>query len=173
MIPGLFGNYTLRVSRQTDHLTVTSAHAPQRPRSRILRWVQWAWVLMSCCTTEYSLENLYYGIFQKSIYDICEGGGKHHRFFGISNGLLFRSVWIRLIPRISVGVPARGRGVCSRQAGGRRDVRGIPRAWLEKMRLSAHHPTDLWGSPVVKVSDYGRHVLRSSPVPLKTRRVGE
>ncbi|GFW38187.1 uncharacterized protein TNCV_3839151 [Trichonephila clavipes] len=30
-----------------------------------------------------------------------------------------------------------------------------------------------FGSPVVKVSDHGRHVLRSGPVPLKTRRVGE
>ncbi|GFU18279.1 integrase catalytic domain-containing protein [Trichonephila clavipes] len=29
------------------------------------------------------------------------------------------------------------------------------------------------GSPVVKVSDHGRHVMSSSPVPLKTRRVGQ
>ncbi|GFT34561.1 hypothetical protein TNCV_4125191 [Trichonephila clavipes] len=29
------------------------------------------------------------------------------------------------------------------------------------------------GSPVVKVSDNGRHVMSSSPVPLKTRRVGQ
>ncbi|GFY01492.1 uncharacterized protein TNCV_2606791 [Trichonephila clavipes] len=29
------------------------------------------------------------------------------------------------------------------------------------------------GSPVVKVSDHGRHVMRSNPVPLKTRRVGQ
>ncbi|GFW51721.1 uncharacterized protein TNCV_1186531 [Trichonephila clavipes] len=29
------------------------------------------------------------------------------------------------------------------------------------------------GSPVVKVSNLGRHVLSSSPVPLKTRRVGQ
>ncbi|GFW08640.1 uncharacterized protein TNCV_2776611 [Trichonephila clavipes] len=29
------------------------------------------------------------------------------------------------------------------------------------------------GSPVVKVSDHGRHVMSSSPVPLKTLRVGE
>ncbi|GFW14465.1 hypothetical protein TNCV_298851 [Trichonephila clavipes] len=29
------------------------------------------------------------------------------------------------------------------------------------------------GSPVVKVSDHGRHVMSSSPVSLKTRRVGE
>ncbi|GFW80812.1 hypothetical protein TNCV_3778921 [Trichonephila clavipes] len=29
------------------------------------------------------------------------------------------------------------------------------------------------GSPVLKVSDHGRHVMSSSPVPLKTRRVGQ
>ncbi|GFX60584.1 uncharacterized protein TNCV_3061571 [Trichonephila clavipes] len=29
------------------------------------------------------------------------------------------------------------------------------------------------GDPVVKVSDHGRHVLSSSPVSLKTRRVGQ
>ncbi|GFU08993.1 uncharacterized protein TNCV_1318651 [Trichonephila clavipes] len=29
------------------------------------------------------------------------------------------------------------------------------------------------GSPVVKVSDHGRHVMSSSPIPLKTRRVGQ
>ncbi|GFX81934.1 uncharacterized protein TNCV_2571341 [Trichonephila clavipes] len=29
------------------------------------------------------------------------------------------------------------------------------------------------GSPVFKVSDLGRHVTSSSPVPLKTRRVGQ
>ncbi|GFX41997.1 uncharacterized protein TNCV_4516051 [Trichonephila clavipes] len=29
------------------------------------------------------------------------------------------------------------------------------------------------GSPVVKVSDHGRHVMSSSPVALKTRRVGQ
>ncbi|GFX76924.1 uncharacterized protein TNCV_2257871 [Trichonephila clavipes] len=29
------------------------------------------------------------------------------------------------------------------------------------------------GSPVVKVPDHGRHVMSSSPVPLKTRRVGQ
>ncbi|GFW31587.1 uncharacterized protein TNCV_4420201 [Trichonephila clavipes] len=28
------------------------------------------------------------------------------------------------------------------------------------------------GNPVVKVSDHGRHVMSSSPVPLKTHRVG-
>ncbi|GFW40333.1 uncharacterized protein TNCV_1018911 [Trichonephila clavipes] len=29
------------------------------------------------------------------------------------------------------------------------------------------------GSPVVKISDHGRHVMSSSPVPSKTRRVGQ
>ncbi|GFW84031.1 hypothetical protein TNCV_1662001 [Trichonephila clavipes] len=29
------------------------------------------------------------------------------------------------------------------------------------------------GSPVVQVSDQGRHVMSSSPEPLKTRRVGQ
>ncbi|GFU67099.1 uncharacterized protein TNCV_4969481 [Trichonephila clavipes] len=29
------------------------------------------------------------------------------------------------------------------------------------------------GSPVVKASDHGRHIMSSSPVPLKTRRVGQ
>ncbi|GFY26383.1 uncharacterized protein TNCV_25801 [Trichonephila clavipes] len=29
------------------------------------------------------------------------------------------------------------------------------------------------GSPVVEVSDHGRHVMSSSPVPLKTHRVRE
>ncbi|GFX62663.1 uncharacterized protein TNCV_4868231 [Trichonephila clavipes] len=29
------------------------------------------------------------------------------------------------------------------------------------------------GSPVVKASNHGRHVMRSIPVPLKTRRVGQ
>ncbi|GFW41927.1 uncharacterized protein TNCV_6361 [Trichonephila clavipes] len=30
-----------------------------------------------------------------------------------------------------------------------------------------------YGNPVVKVSDHGRHVMSSSPVPLKTCRVGQ
>ncbi|GFW06307.1 uncharacterized protein TNCV_37811 [Trichonephila clavipes] len=30
-----------------------------------------------------------------------------------------------------------------------------------------------FGSPVVKVSVHGRHVMSSSPAPLKTRRVGQ
>ncbi|GFT68497.1 hypothetical protein TNCV_1896941 [Trichonephila clavipes] len=34
-------------------------------------------------------------------------------------------------------------------------------------------PPGSCGSPVVKVCDRGRHVMSSSPVPLKTRRVGQ
>ncbi|GFU57026.1 hypothetical protein TNCV_1778951 [Trichonephila clavipes] len=30
-----------------------------------------------------------------------------------------------------------------------------------------------YGSPVVKVSDHGRHLMSSSPVPLRTRRAGQ
>ncbi|GFU20667.1 hypothetical protein TNCV_3176111 [Trichonephila clavipes] len=33
--------------------------------------------------------------------------------------------------------------------------------------------TDGCGSPVIKVSDHGRHVMSSSPVPLKTHPVGQ
>ncbi|GFU32950.1 hypothetical protein TNCV_4155401 [Trichonephila clavipes] len=33
MRPSLLGNETLRVLRQTDHLTGTSSHAPQCPRT--------------------------------------------------------------------------------------------------------------------------------------------
>ncbi|GFX99817.1 uncharacterized protein TNCV_258561 [Trichonephila clavipes] len=41
---------------------------------------------------------------------------------------------------------------------------------------SWHHLRRLWrgcGSPVVKVSNHGRHVMSSIPVPPKTRRVGQ
>ncbi|GFX59478.1 hypothetical protein TNCV_2342141 [Trichonephila clavipes] len=37
--------------------------------------------------------------------------------------------------------------------------------------LNAQHPD--CGSPVVKESEHGRHVMSPSPVPLKTRRVGQ
>ncbi|GFU63298.1 hypothetical protein TNCV_661321 [Trichonephila clavipes] len=37
--------------------------------------------------------------------------------------------------------------------------------------LGIHH-TWSCGSPVVRVSDHGKHAMSSSPVPLKTRRVG-
>ncbi|GFX59569.1 hypothetical protein TNCV_3053881 [Trichonephila clavipes] len=42
--------------------------------------------------------------------------------------------------------------------------------------LKSHHSNTVQGgcgSPVVKVSDHDRHVVSSSPVPLKTRRVGQ
>ncbi|GFV70761.1 hypothetical protein TNCV_2023251 [Trichonephila clavipes] len=35
-VPCLLGNSTLGILRQTDHLTGTSAHAPQSPKSRVL-----------------------------------------------------------------------------------------------------------------------------------------
>ncbi|GFX54615.1 uncharacterized protein TNCV_793011 [Trichonephila clavipes] len=38
---------------------------------------------------------------------------------------------------------------------------------------SARTPLNDTVSPVVKVSDHGRHVMSSSPVPPKTRLVGE
>ncbi|GFY35447.1 hypothetical protein TNCV_195401 [Trichonephila clavipes] len=41
------------VLRQTDHLTGTSARVPQRPWSRILRWVHKALALMGCGATEF------------------------------------------------------------------------------------------------------------------------
>ncbi|GFY10261.1 uncharacterized protein TNCV_2629401 [Trichonephila clavipes] len=41
--------------------------------------------------------------------------------------------------------------------------------WLIVYTFTSTHR----GSPVVKVSDHGRHVMSSSPVPLKTRRVGQ
>ncbi|GFV19423.1 transposable element Tc3 transposase [Trichonephila clavipes] len=39
--------------------------------------------------------------------------------------------------------------------------------------ISQAMPTEGCGRPVVKVSDHDRHVMCSSPVPLKTRRVGQ
>ncbi|GFX21785.1 hypothetical protein TNCV_2310641 [Trichonephila clavipes] len=39
--------------------------------------------------------------------------------------------------------------------------------------IRSAHPTSGCGSPVVKVLDHGRHVMSSSPVPLRTRRVGQ
>ncbi|GFW74041.1 hypothetical protein TNCV_545651 [Trichonephila clavipes] len=41
-----------------------------------------------------------------------------------------------------------------------------------QLRVDPRHLTWGCGSPVVKVSDHGRHVMSSSPVPRKTRRVG-
>ncbi|GFX94132.1 hypothetical protein TNCV_4291781 [Trichonephila clavipes] len=45
-----------------------------------------------------------------------------------------------------------------------------PKRGLEATLL---HGGEGCGSPVVKVSDHGSHVMNSSPVPLKTRRVGK
>ncbi|GFV92063.1 hypothetical protein TNCV_1894991 [Trichonephila clavipes] len=36
-----------------------------------------------------------------------------------------------------------------------------------------YHTTEGCGSPVFKVSDHDRHVMSLSPVPLKTRHVGQ
>ncbi|GFX37515.1 uncharacterized protein TNCV_4899451 [Trichonephila clavipes] len=41
------------------------------------------------------------------------------------------------------------------------------------MYAFSSHPAKGCGIPVVKVSDHGRHAMSSSPVPLKTRRVGQ
>ncbi|GFT94943.1 hypothetical protein TNCV_1472391 [Trichonephila clavipes] len=51
-------NLTLGVSRQTGHMTGTSAHAPQDLRARILSWAQLALALMGCRATE--LVKLYF-----------------------------------------------------------------------------------------------------------------
>ncbi|GFW77721.1 uncharacterized protein TNCV_134121 [Trichonephila clavipes] len=45
--------------------------------------------------------------------------------------------------------------------------------WCIRSRGVQQEVTQSCGSPVVKVSDHGRHVMSSSPVPLKTSRVGE
>ncbi|GFW75711.1 hypothetical protein TNCV_4428941 [Trichonephila clavipes] len=44
---------------------------------------------------------------------------------------------------------------------------------LDNFVQAIHRLVSRCGSPVVKVSDHGRHVISSSPVPLKTRRVRE
>ncbi|GFY35136.1 uncharacterized protein TNCV_5045111 [Trichonephila clavipes] len=50
----------------------------------------------------------------------------------------------------------------------------IPRGLtFTKITLTFYHNKGGCGSPMVQVSDHGRHVMSSSPVPLKTRRVGE
>ncbi|GFU44047.1 hypothetical protein TNCV_4963591 [Trichonephila clavipes] len=41
------------------------------------------------------------------------------------------------------------------------------------IRIRASNVLKTCGSPVVNVSDHGRHVMSSSPGPLKTRRVGQ
>ncbi|GFX94350.1 hypothetical protein TNCV_4293951 [Trichonephila clavipes] len=52
-----------------------------------------------------------------------------------------------------------------------RDERGS--SVTELIPLVAVPASNKWGcgSPVVKVSDHGKHVMSSCPVPLKTRRV--
>ncbi|GFW11386.1 hypothetical protein TNCV_3809061 [Trichonephila clavipes] len=61
--------------------------------------------------------------------------------------------------------------------------KAIVQAWTPRFRLAtdpenkqaiqSDGQSKSCGSPVVKVSDHGRHVMSSSPVPLKTRRVEE
>ncbi|GFU71615.1 uncharacterized protein TNCV_3035551 [Trichonephila clavipes] len=52
---------------------------------------------------------------------------------------------------------------------------GVDNASHELVALTTRLPPPLrgCGSPVVKVSNHGRHVMSSIPVPLKTRRVGQ
>ncbi|GFV39080.1 hypothetical protein TNCV_4339681 [Trichonephila clavipes] len=45
--------------------------------------------------------------------------------------------------------------------------------WFATLRLSSVKLRTTCGIPVVKVSDHDRHVMSSSPVPLKTHRVGQ
>ncbi|GFX48988.1 uncharacterized protein TNCV_2797791 [Trichonephila clavipes] len=45
--------------------------------------------------------------------------------------------------------------------------------FLAQLHISLHHSYGGYGSPVVKELDHGRHVMSWSPVPLKTRHVGE
>ncbi|GFV57165.1 hypothetical protein TNCV_4976421 [Trichonephila clavipes] len=47
-----------------------------------------------------------------------------------------------------------------------------PLLFSEKSRRRIRSLTKGCGSPVVKVSDHSRHVMSSSPEPLKTRRYG-
>ncbi|GFX31444.1 transposable element Tc1 transposase [Trichonephila clavipes] len=51
-------------------------------------------------------------------------------------------------------------------------VANLRSALLRRIVLSSGTIKDC-GSPVVKVSDHGRHVMSSSPVPLKTHRMGQ
>ncbi|GFX04010.1 hypothetical protein TNCV_4679141 [Trichonephila clavipes] len=59
------------------------------------------------------------------------------------------------------------RSFSERLAGSRRHRRALPRAdrWWWKIRNTR--------LSVVRLSDHGRYVMSSSPVPLKTRRVGQ
>ncbi|GFY03341.1 hypothetical protein TNCV_1172991 [Trichonephila clavipes] len=59
-----------------------------------------------------------------------------------------------------------------------RDRNSVPPTWpwpQKSMNASSRQLFETsggCGSPVVKVSDHGRHVMSSSPIPLKTRREG-
>ncbi|GFS62153.1 uncharacterized protein TNCV_477001 [Trichonephila clavipes] len=49
----------------------------------------------------------------------------------------------------------------------------IPAEWRSCFVAGLLHLREGCGGPVVKVWDHGRHVMSSSPVPLKTRHVGQ
>ncbi|GFV97694.1 uncharacterized protein TNCV_2312811 [Trichonephila clavipes] len=50
---------------------------------------------------------------------------------------------------------------------------GVNQSWLFAHFILPSPPAEGCGSPVVKVSNHGRHVMSSIQVPLKTRRVGQ
>ncbi|GFU99216.1 uncharacterized protein TNCV_2963091, partial [Trichonephila clavipes] len=57
----------------------------------------------------------------------------------------------------------------------RRSVPQSEKCWFNGLfdfSIASKAPSDC-GSPVVRVSDHGRYVISSSPVPLKTLRVGQ
>ncbi|GFV38937.1 hypothetical protein TNCV_965041 [Trichonephila clavipes] len=70
-----------------------------------------------------------------------------------------------------------------KRLGGRFDIPCVAAVskWSRRRIMAAFHefepsPTEnppCYGSPVVKVSDHGKHVMCSSPIPLKTHRVGQ
>ncbi|GFT53037.1 hypothetical protein TNCV_2631551 [Trichonephila clavipes] len=49
----------------------------------------------------------------------------------------------------------------------------IPQSLINNLIASMANRERGCSSPVVKLSDHGRHVMSSSPAPLKNRRVGE
>ncbi|GFS69963.1 uncharacterized protein TNCV_3102451 [Trichonephila clavipes] len=61
----------------------------------------------------------------------------------------------------------------NQQHGGGRS--NMAKGWMDGdfANLDESNAKEGCGSPVVKVSNHGRHVMSSIPVPLKTRRVGQ
>ncbi|GFW81241.1 uncharacterized protein TNCV_375891 [Trichonephila clavipes] len=64
-------------------------------------------------------------------------------------------------------------GVVVRRGGSSSGVVHVTWPWFKITRFDSVPAHKGCGSPVVKVSNHGRHVMRSIPVPLKTRRVGQ